>query len=195
VPPPGRTAEGHDWLRRRSIEIIAAATTGKETKADALAKSAIRAILVNHKAALKVRLSAAAAWAQCGRKETLANEHLTTTLQALVELAAAVIDSQVIRSAKGRFDLKRDESRRVLAAELWPLHAAAQTAAALPNSTPAQAKNLTEKSQATALADSLQFCLQTIGSDEFSDRQVAEAIREQKNSFPSLRVSQSRASR
>jgi hypothetical protein len=195
VPPPGRTAEGHDWLRRRSIEIIAAATTGKETKTDAQAISAIREILVSHKASLKVRLSAAAAWAQCGRKETLANEHLTATLQALIDLAAAVIDSQVIRSAKGRFDLKRDESRRVLAAQLWPLHAAAKTAAVRPNSTPAQAKNLTEKSQATALAESFQYCLTTIGSDEFSDRQVAQAIREQKNSFPSLRASESRASR
>jgi hypothetical protein len=195
VPPPGRTAGGHDWLRRRAIEIIAAATSGKETKTDTQAVAAIRAILVDHNAALKVRLSAAAAWAKCGRKETLANEHLTTTLQALIELAAAVIDSQVIKGTKGRFTLKRDESRRVLAAELWPLHAAAQTAAALPTSTPAQAKSQPEKSQATALTDSLQLCLKTIGSDEFSNRQIAQTLLDQKGSFPSLRKPENHVSR
>jgi len=195
IPPRGRTAEGHDWLRRRAIEIIAAATSGGKTKADAQAISAIRSILADHEASLKVRLSAAAAWAQCGKKETLANEQLTTTLHALTELAATVIDSQVIRGSKGHFTLKRDESRRVLAAELWPLHAAAQATAALPNSTPAQAKNLLEKSQATALTVSLQACLKTIGSDEFSNRQVAQALLDQKGSFPSLHASANHVSR
>ncbi|MCE9525368.1 MAG: hypothetical protein K8R36_04875 [Planctomycetales bacterium] len=195
VPPSGRTPEGHDWLRRRAIEIVGAAARGNETKTDAQAVSAIRVILVDHKASLKVRLAAAAAWAQSGQKETLAKGQLAPLLHAVTELAATVIDSQLIRGAKGRFDLKRDESRRVLAAQLWPLHAAAHTAASLPNSTPAMAKNPPEKSPATALADALQFCLKTIGSDEFSDRQVAQVLHDQKGSFPDLLGSESRISR
>jgi hypothetical protein len=195
VPPPGRTAEGHDWLRRRAVEIIAAATSGNETNNDTQAVSAIRAILVDRQASLKARLSAAAGWSQCGKKATLTNEQSTTTLQALIELAATVIDSQLIRGTKGRFDLKRDESRRVLAAQLWPLHAAAQTVSALPDSTRALTKNLPEKSPATAFTDSLQFCLKAIGSDEFSDRQVAQVLRDQRDSFSGLHESESRASR
>lgn len=195
VPPSGRTPEGHDWLRRRAIEIVAAAASGNETKTDAQAVSAIRAILVDRKASLKVRLAAAASWAQCGKKDALAKDQLSPLMHAVADLAATVIDSQLIRGAKGRFDLKREESRRVLAAQLWPLHGAAHTAAALPNSTSAKAKSSPEKLPATALADALQFCLKTIGSDEFSDRQVAQAIREQRDSFPSLLESESRISR
>lgn len=195
VPPAGRTPEGHDWLRRRAIEIVASAASGNETKTDAQAVSAIREVLVDRKSALKVRLTAAAAWAHCGKKDALAKDQLTPLLRAVVDLASTVIDSQLIRGTKGRFDLKQDESRRVLAARLSPLFAAAQTAAALPNSTPSKGKNSLEKSPATALMDALQFCLRTIGSDEFSDRQVAQAIREQRESFPSLLASESLISR
>jgi hypothetical protein len=195
VTPPGRTAEGHDWLRRRAIEIVAAATGDKDTKTDAQAVSAIRAILVDHKAPLKVRLAAATAWAQCGKKDALTKEQLSPIIRAVTDLAVMVIDSEVIRSMKGPFTLKRDESRRVLAARLWPLHSAAQTAATLPKSMLVQVQDVPANSQATALADSLQFCLKTIGSDDFSDHQVAQAILDQKGSFPSLREPASHVSR
>ena len=177
IPPPGRTAEGNDWLRRRALEILALASQSSKTKADAQADATMRNVFLDRQSSLKVRVSAAAAWSYSDNASNLSDRQADELLIALADLSLQVIASEVVPGTKGRWTLRREGSRRVLASQLFPLHSVAKQLASRPGANLAKVSPPPVR-QSQACADALSVCLKAISNGDLSDKSVAKAIHE-----------------
>jgi hypothetical protein len=177
TPPPGRTAEGNDWLRRRALEILALASQSSETKADEQADATMRNVFLDRKSSLKVRVSAAAAWSYGDNASHLSDRQADELLVALADVSLQVIASEVVPGTKGRWTLRREVSRRVLASQLFPLYSVAKQLASRPRANLANVSPPPVR-RSTACADALSVCLKAISNGDLSDRSVAEAVHE-----------------
>jgi hypothetical protein len=177
TPPPGRTSEGNDWLRRRALDILALASQGSKTKVDAEADATMRKVFLDRQSSLKVRLSAASAWSHADNASSIADPEADELLAALAALSLKVIDSEVVPGTKGQWTLRRAESRRVLASQLFPLHSVSKQLATRPRANLAKVGPPPVRKSA-ACADALSDCLKAISNGDLSDKSVAKTIHE-----------------
>jgi hypothetical protein len=119
--PAFRSAEGHDWLRRRAIRLLAWIVKPGASTDDDKASELVFKALDDPSGSLKLQVDAAVVWSMLAAKKSPDHVERGQTLTKLAHLTARVIDSELASAANSPPTFKRGQSRRVVAAQMWML--------------------------------------------------------------------------
>lgn len=122
-PPAHRSAEGHDWLRRRAIQLLAALVQPGRTPADDRAIAWIWGAIDDGDGSLKLQVEAALAFCTLSPRPPADGYPAPQSVRKLVQLAARAVRSE-LSLATSEPEFVRRQSRRVVAARLGAIQAA-----------------------------------------------------------------------
>ena len=111
--PPHRTADGHDWIRRRSVQVLGWAVSPDQSPIDRQAATFLLTAMDDSNNSLKLQLEAALAWSVMA---ALADDYQipSVVLSKYTDLAARVIETSLKDALSSRPSISWSQSQPLI---------------------------------------------------------------------------------
>jgi hypothetical protein len=176
-PPENRSSEGHDWLRRRALHLIAWLAKPGATAADDEACTLVWKTIDDSSGSLKLQVEAALAFSLLAPRMPADRWDAAQTLGRLTRLAGRVVRSEMRKGRSSDPVFAHAQSRRVLAARLGMLSHACQQLGV----DPIALRRTPPPTELTSLADlygGLKVWIGLATDPKLAGRQAASALAE-----------------
>jgi hypothetical protein len=120
MAPLHRTADGHDWIRRRSVQVLGWAVSPDQSPIDGQAATFLLAAMDDSNNSLKLQVEAALAWSVMAAR-TDDYRIPSVVLSKYTDLAARIIEASLKDALSPRPSISWSQSRRVISARLAKL--------------------------------------------------------------------------
>lgn len=117
-PPKHRSPEGHDWLRRRSVQVLGWSVSLDKSPVDTEAAALVLGLVDDSSVSLKLQVDAALAWSVMVARAPKDFTVTSVVLPKYKALASRVIDSALTDARARRPSMPWSQTRRVIATRL-----------------------------------------------------------------------------